>query len=155
HKQKEQYFLKTKGNDPYLFLSLLEEKLNNQKVLTFEYKTSVDLDEFQVFLADPIAEERSIKDENMHKAEQWETYSIDLGEKMEELDWCKKEDYLRLDFGTIEGVELEVKNFSLRNRTEEEQEQAKEREDFLANDQKFNDELTKYLKKEYKTMINE
>lgn len=147
------YELKTTGGDPYIYLKPFIQDAKEKKVLTFEYKSSADLNHLQIFFAKPISEKRSVKTEAINKATSWTHFNLDLGDKIEELSWGDVGDFLRLDFGDKANIAIRIRNIRLRERNEEEIEAAQKREEFRKNDQDFNKDIISYLSKEYTSKI--
>lgn len=145
-----QYQLVTTGDDPYIQLAPLKYARGADKVvLTFEYQSSAKLSHIQVFLADPVSEERSLKTGEVAASAAWETYSIDLGDEIEQFTWGRVGHFLRIDLGNSSGVEFAIKNIMLRVRNAEEEQRAREQAEFRQNDQEWNDRISEYLRKDY------
>lgn len=123
-----QYKIQTTGTDPYVTLNPLTSSIAEDKlVFTFEYQSTAALNNLQLFFAPPTSEERSVKSEELAASGSWKTFSIDLGDYIDEFSWGNTGHYLRLDFGNSAGVTILVRNMEMRVRTENEQALADER----------------------------
>ena len=117
-----QYKIQTTGTDPYVTLNPLTSSIAEDKlVFTFEYQSTAALNNLQLFFAPPTTEERSVKSEELAASGSWKTFSIDLGDYIDEFSWGNTGHYLRLDFGNSSGVTILVRNMEMRVRTESEQ----------------------------------
>lgn len=144
------YLIKTTGSDPYIHLSPLKQANGDDKfVFTFEYKSSARLSHLQVFLGAPVAEDRSLKTGDIEASSGWRTYAVDLGDQITAFSWGRAGHFLRLDFGDLPGVTLEIRNIQFRKRNAQEEQLAREREEFRLNDQQWNDRIAEYLKHDY------
>lgn len=106
------YTIVTTGTDPYFFTSALPAELDESAdSLTFEYKASQDLDDFQLFYCEPISEERSQHFPDLiKKTDVWTKVSISLKEAKEKFDWTHAGNYLRFDLGNKVGVTVQLRN---------------------------------------------
>src|SRR5699024_8593136 len=152
-KSKDSYHLESLDDDPYIFTEPLNQKIKDNKVLTFEYKLSENIDNIQVFFAAPISEKHSIKSNTIKKASSWTKFSIDLGGHIEEFSWGDINDFLRLDFGNQGGIEMDIRKIHLRERNEEERKIALEKKEFKENDQKHNETILNYLSEDFSSKI--
>ncbi len=148
-----QYQIETTDVDPYLFLNGLSRKLKSEEqVLTFEYSSSAEIT-LQVFFAPPLSEGRSLSSIILPKSSGMKSFSIDIGSKIQELDWGNSGDQLRLDFGNSPGVNITLKGISIRKRNQEEERIAQEKEDFKKNDLALNQQFISYLSNNYSSKI--
>ncbi|MGH2622202.1 MAG: DUF5722 domain-containing protein, partial [Sphingobacterium sp.] len=153
--ENDQYLIKTSGQDPYLFLNGLNRNLTEEElVLTFSYTSTADFG-LQVFFTPPTTEGRSISSIMVPASTSLKVFSIDLGDKLQELNWGNLGDQLRLDFGNKANVSIEIKGLAIRNRNEEEKRIAQEKEDFKKNDQQMNEQFVSYLKGNFENSISE
>ena len=149
------YKFKTQGGDPYILTTRLSKSLNKDSVvLTFEYKSSSEIDDLQIFLAPPISESHSIKKGVISKTSSWKVCSINLKATIEELKWGRISNFLRLDFGTKNGVELEIRNMYFRSMTEKEKNELKEEESLARIDSEIEKSIKSYLSNQYSSKIN-
>lgn len=145
-----QYQITTTGSDPYLQLATLKQaNTAGNTVLAFEYRLADPLNHIQVFLGGPISEARSIKTGKIEASSRWATYTIDLGDKIDELTWGKIGHFLRIDLGNSSGIQLGIRNIQLRARNASEEKLAREREEFRENDRQWDEHIASYLKKDY------
>ncbi len=149
-----QYLITTTGSDPYVHLaSLRRANGEGEVVFTFEYKSSAPLNHLQVFFAAPVTEDRSFKTADVAAASTWQTFSIDLGDQITKLSWGAVGHFLRLDFGDAAGVEFEIRNIQFRVRNAQEEQLAREREEFRQSDQQWDERIADYLRKDYPDQI--
>ena len=151
---KDQYLIKTTAQDPYLFLNGLTRRLHEEElVLTFSYTSTADFG-LQVFFTPPTTEGRSISSIMVPATNSFKTFSIDLGDKLEDLNWGKVDDQLRLDFGNKADVSIKIKEIAIRKRNDEEKRLAQEKEDFKKNDLQMNEQFVSYLKENFENSIS-
>ncbi|MEC3880731.1 DUF5722 domain-containing protein [Parapedobacter sp. 10938] len=149
-----QYQIVTTGSDPYLQLDPLKYTRGADKiVLTFEYQSSAKLNHIQVFLGPPVSEARSLKTGEVDASTGWETYSIDLGDEIEQFNWGSVGHFLRIDLGNSAGVEFAIKDIQFRVRNAEEEQRARELAEFRQNDQAWNKRIKAYLQKDYPDQV--
>ncbi|WP_449046761.1 DUF5722 domain-containing protein [Parapedobacter sp.] len=149
-----QYQITTTGADPYIYLAPLKQaNASDHIVFTFEYRSSTTLSHMQVFLGAPVSEDRSFKTGVVGASADWTTYSIDLGDKIEEFAWGGIGHFLRVDLGNDPGVEFNIRNIKLRVRNTEEEQLAREREEFRKNDQEWDGRIAEYLRKDYPDQV--
>jgi len=149
------YKLKTTGLDPYISVNGLKKKLTEgHSVLTFEYTSATSINFLQVFFAPPTAEERSQKSGSIAAANDWKVFSLDVGETLNACRWGEAAHFLRLDFGDLRNVELNIRNISFRARNEAEEEALQAKEAFRAADAKRNGEIADYLARQFDAKIN-
>lgn len=111
--------LKILGNDPYVFIKPLKKDLNAKRnQLSFSYFCPTGLDHVQVYFYPLGKQIRSIKTTEVGSTEGWVNFKIDLSEYVGE--WGKAGEFLRLDFGTKAGLNIQIKNIQLREMTERE-----------------------------------
>lgn len=108
--------IKTIGSDPYVFLKPLTEDLNpKNNQLSFSYFCPSGLDHIQVFFYPLEKQTKSVMAGEIGSTEGWVDFRIDLSEYIGE--WGKTGQFLRLDFGTSAGINIQVKNIKLREMT--------------------------------------
>jgi len=139
------YKIITSGGDPYIRINALKAKNADEKlVLTFDYKSSAAISPLQIFLAPPLSEGQSVKSQGMTVSDEWKTFSIDLGDYIAEYEWGQKGHFMRLDFGSVSGITIHIKNMYFRERTEAEQALADARADAKEKDRVLTEKLKKY-----------
>ncbi len=145
----------TQGGDPYILTNGISKKLNKDSVvMTFKYKSSSEINDLQIFFGPSISENRSIKKGVISKTSTWKVSSINLKKIIEELKWGGVGDFLRLDFGTKSGVELEIKEMFFRSMTEKEMNDLKKEEDLMRLDSEIAESLKSYLSQNFSSKIN-
>ncbi len=155
-KGSSQYELTTTGEDPYVSLvPLTKANPSDQMVFTFEYQSSKEISSMQFFFASPVSEDRSFKTASLPAVTTWTTYSVDMGEYIKQFNWGSVGNFLRLDFGNLSGVVIQIRNMQFRVRTAAEIAQAKAREDQVAYDLLLESNIKKYLAVSYGSKISE
>ena len=155
-KESYRYELTTTGEDPYLFMMPLTASNHPDSVVfTFEYQCSTDISNFQIFFGSSITEERSLKPGTIPASNGWNSYTIDLSDKIKQFSWGYIGDFLRLDFGTSSGIKFQIRNIHLRALNAEEKKEALEREEIITNDLLLESNLKKYLSTNYGSQITE
>ena len=146
-----EYEVVTSGNDPYLFTEKFTENLSEDNyIFSFEYFCPTWLDHLQIFFGPPIDENKSIHTE-LGIAEGWTTFSIDVKEQM--AGWGKKDDFIRLDFGSVPNYRMKIRNIRFRKPTPRELEITAKREENKIKDTRFAEQLSGYLDKHYPDSI--
>ncbi len=157
-KMSDDYHFKatTTGQDPYVSTGKLA-KANpaDSVVLCFEYKSNKELEFIQVFFADPITEQRSIKSGKVPVSSSWKEWAMVLKASLAGTSWGNSGQYLRLDFGNDAGYEIELRNIHFRGMTAAEKEEEKAKEDKAAADRQFGENIRKYLDTKYTSSITE
>ena len=149
------YKFLTEGGDPYILTSGISKSLNKDSVvLTFEYKSSSEINDLQIFFAPPIAENRSIKSDGILKTDTWKVYSINLKSMIKDLSWGNSSDFLRIDFGTKKGVELEIRKMFFRSMNEDEANELEKEESQLRVDAEIEKSIKSYLFQNFSSKIN-
>lgn len=155
-KGSSQYELTTTGEDPYASLTpLLVANPSGNVVFTFDYQSTKDISSMQVFFASPVSEDRSLKTVTIAASASWKTFSVDLGSDIKKFNWGNSGNYLRLDFGNLSGVIIQIRNIQLRVRNATEVAQAKARENLIASDLLLESNIRKYLATSFTSHITE
>lgn len=155
-KSNYHYELITTGTDPYIATtSLLKTLHQDSVVLTFEYKSSGNVDLMQIFLGPPISEERSLKAGNLSASSNWSICSINLYILIGELSWGKVGDNLRIDFGILSGIKIEIRNIHFRGMNSNEKAILQAELDQLRKDNEIASSIEKYLNTNFTSKINE
>ena len=150
------YELTTTGSDPYIsMMPLSVNKAEDAVVLTFEYKSTREISDLQVFFSDPISEARSERTGAMPAAMNWTVWSVNLNRPIKDFAWGSSGQYLRLDFGDKSNVILEIRNMDFRSMTAAEQEEERRHEEEIQNDLLFESALKTYLSNHYLSQISE
>ena len=141
-----QYEIRTTGTDPYILLSpLTTAKTDEKLVFTFEYQSTANINNLQIFFGPPVTEERSVKSNELPLSESWKTFSSDLGDYISKFSWGKSGHYLRLDFGNVSGLTIHIRNMEFRERTAYEQALADTRAEERDKNRIFEEKLNNYL----------
>ena len=109
------YTIVTTGGDPYVFTTQFASDIPGNVIqLTYEYRSDTDINDLQLFFADPTTEPRSVhKNGLMPRSSEWKRVTIDLSAQRQQFDWGHKNDRLRFDFGTQAGVTLQVRSLEM------------------------------------------
>lgn len=151
-----QYELLTTGVDPYILLNPLTSNNADEKlVFTFEYQSTSSINNLQIFFAPPITEQRSVKSDEVPSTESWKTFSIDLGDYINDLSWGKSGNYLRLDFGNTSGITIHIRNMEFRQRTESEQALADARAENRESKRILEEKLNKYFASDFSAFVTD
>ncbi len=146
------YTIATLGTDPYLFTNALKTQLDKQNTkLAFEYFCPQGLDFIEVHFY-PMRKNlkpKLVKD--VGATEGWVSFTIDLEKALTK--WGAKGDFLRLDFGSVPGVNLQIRNLVLRPQTLREAELEKNKEEKLQKEALLHKNLHSYLNKTYPNHI--
>ncbi len=104
--------IKTLGNDPWIYTKPLQQELNKEStVLSFEYFCAKGLDHLEIYFYPKGGKVHSKLVSRIGQSEGWVEYSVDLGNDL--AGWGNPGDRLRLDFGSISGISLQVRNVTL------------------------------------------
>ncbi len=105
--------LETSGADPYAFFDMARKPKRDETVLEFEYFCPDGIDSFGFFYGPPMNEKTYADLGPLAKAEGWQKASFDLKGATRGA-WNADFKLFRLDFGTISGVRLQMRNIRLR-----------------------------------------
>ena len=155
-KEKNSYSISTSGSDPYIFTDPIVKSLHQDSVvLTFEYKSSEIIDRIQIFFGSSITEERSVFGPSMPSVSTWKSYSINLAKEIKSFSWGKPNDFIRIDFGTKNGINIEIRNIYFRPLNQTEKELFEENEAKIKKDEMIQKALAEYLKDNFTSSITE
>lgn len=107
------YDFNTTGGDPYVFTNALTGDLSDEaNTLSFEYNCPQGVSNVQIFFADPVTEANSAKNLEIPATGQneWKTYTLDITEYRSQFSWGYTGNRMRIDFGTVPGVNIKVRN---------------------------------------------
>lgn len=150
------YELTTTGNDPYIHIQDLTKALNKDSVvLTFEYKSNTEVELLQIFFGPEISETYSIKIGTLSKTSSWGVASLNLSKMINELSWGKSGDFLRIDFGDVSGISIEIRNIYFRAMTSSEKEILEKEEAQIKKDEEIANLLLSYLSREFACQITD
>jgi len=153
-KEKNAYSIVTTGTDPYIHTTGISKTAHPDSiVLTFDYKSSENIDRIQFFFGPDIREQRSLFAGPITKTSVWKSYSVNLKKIIKELSWGKQGDFLRLDFGTKSGVTMEIRNMYFRAMNVSEKAVFDEEEAQIQKDEMIQRALVSYLEKQYPSVI--
>ncbi len=153
----KEYTLSTTGGDPYLFTTTLTSNLPNDScILSFEYRCPKGINDLQIFFADPVSEARSVKPGKVPATigTEWATYRYYIGKYRKDLNWGKKGDRLRIDFGTTSGVDISLRHLRILTATEEEQSQIEKADSVEKAKTVTAENITAYLNNTYASTVD-
>lgn len=154
--EKNSYLISTTGGDPYITTEGISKALHQDSVvLTFEYKSSGEIDKPQIFFGPSISESRSVFGNAIPSASAWKNYSLNLVKERTDFSWGKKGDFIRFDFGTKSGINIEIRNIYFRSMNESEKEIYDKEEEKMKQDEAINEALAAYLKQRFSSSITE
>lgn len=154
--EKNSYTISTKDSDPYIMTDNILKSLHQDSVVfTFEYKSTQSIDRIQIFFGPPITEERSVFGGSMPGASVWRSYSINLAKAIRNFSWGKPGDFIRLDFGTKSGIDIEIRNIYFREMNQSERKIFEEEEARIKKDETIQEALASYLKERFSSTITE
>lgn len=140
------YTLTTTGSDPFVATYGLPSacRLADYK-LEFQYQSTADIDNLQLFFMSPTAsEEKSLHTGSViKKSSQWVNASINIANPKSAFGWGTQGQRLRLDFGSKPGVTVKIRNLCI-NGSYTLSEAEKEKEAIA---------ITKYLSNNYASAI--
>ena len=154
--EKNSYLIKTTGGDPYIMTEGISKALHQDSVvLTFEYKSSKEIDKPQIFFGPSISESRSVFGTAIPATSTWKNHSINLVKSRKDFSWGKQEDFIRFDFGTKSGIDIEIRNIYFRSMNKSEKEIYDKEESKIKQDEAINEALAAYLKQRFSSSISE
>lgn len=154
--EKNSYSINTTGGDPYVMTEGISKTLHRDSVvLTFEYKSSGDIDKPQIFFGPSISENRSVFGNTIPTSSTWKKYSLNLAKARTDLAWGKQGDFIRFDFGTKSGIDIEIRNIYFRSMNESEKEIYNQEEEKIKQDEAIKESLGAYLKQRFPSSITE
>lgn len=105
---KNEYTIMTSGNDPYVYTKLAQQPRGT--TLVFRYKSTKKMI-FQIFFMPrgqaPGPYQQVV---TVPAAKEWTTFSYDYSAIIKKAGWGNAGDHLRLDFGSVANVQMEVRN---------------------------------------------
>jgi hypothetical protein len=150
------YEITTAGDDPYIYTQGITKALHKDSVvLTFEYKSSAEVNTLQIFFGPEISEKRSVKTGTLSRTNSWKTASLNLYKIKNELSWGKSGDFIRMDFGEQSDVTMEIQNIYFRAMNESEKAILKEEEEKIRKDEDIASSLSTYLSSQFISEITE
>lgn len=102
------------GTDPYFQTRGLSRSLESSEVyLSFDYMSSADVRDLQLFFGSPASEARSAHYGKIAKATTWTTCTIDISAARKNFSWGSAGEVLRLDFGYDAGVTIMLRHLRI------------------------------------------
>lgn len=150
----DEYALRLAGDDPYLFTFPFAEDLDpSLRVVEFEYRLEHPVDLLQLFLVQQgiATESASRKYGSLPATDRYKTFRADLSD-FRDGGWGKAGDAFRLDPGQSGNGTMHVRNFVIRQMTEEEQRHGVETDDDK-DKREMSERLSAYLDHSYPSVI--
>lgn len=140
------YTVRTTGTDPYIYCTGLSRNLTStERCLYFQYKSSSQLARFQVYFGNDFTEARSKVLGNLARSTEWKEAEFDLSASINAFGWKSAGQRLRLDFGDVSGLTIEIKDLCIREKGD----------DSLSPDDQKADNLAKYLSASFPCTISD
>ena len=130
------YTLETLGGDPYIFSNALPADLPADScVISFEYTSTTGINDLQIFFADPIAEPNSVGGIVIPatKEGEWVLFQYDAGAYLRTHSWGSRGDYMRMDFGTQAGLNIQLRRIHFGGKVKEPEEPISDYRELLQN----------------------
>ena len=125
-----EYTLNTTGNDPFIITKALASDLASSLcVVEFDYTSSADINNLQIFFGNTWSEARSKSFGAMNATSSYKSFKAIITNERNSLSWGKTGEKLRLDFGSQSGITIKVKNLRVREMTAAEKENYEYKED--------------------------
>ena len=118
-----EYTLKTTGGDPFAHTKTLASDLASSLcVVEFDYTSSADINNLQIFFGNTWSEARSKFFGTMNATSSFKSFKAIIANERNSLSWGKTGEKLRFDFGSQSGITIKVKNLRIREMTAAEKE---------------------------------
>ncbi|WP_147676342.1 DUF5722 domain-containing protein [Algibacter pacificus] len=145
--------IKTLGKDPYVFVKPLNKALDlKHNQLSFSYFCPTGLDHIQVYFYPLGKQIRSVMSPEVGSTEGWVDFRIDLSDYVGA--WGRTGDFLRMDFGTSAGINIQVKNIKLREMTARELEIQASKEFKKQQELMLESNLQTYLDQDFSNQVS-
>ena len=107
-----EYSILTSGDDPYAMMTPLKQDLNSsENAVIFEYKCPKGIPSAEFFFS-PIAAGREMQFD-IPEATEWTTLQVDIRAARKNFNWGRAGDFLRMDFGSSNGVTMQIRNIHI------------------------------------------
>lgn len=143
----------TTGKDGHIFtLPLTVDVAKTNTIFSFEYfcPTGVDFIQLYFYPLKDAVPFKMIRD--VGSSEGWIEFKINIKEELQ--NWGKKGDYLRIDFGNVPDLKIQIRNLNIRTLTEREKELAAKKEQIKAQEKILEQNLLTYLKTDRESKIS-
>ena len=125
-----EYTLRTTGGDPFAHTKALASDLASSLcVVEFDYTSSADINNLQIFFGNTWSEARSKFFGTMNATSSFKSFKAIIANERNSLSWGKTGEKLRFDFGSQSGITIKVKNLRIREMTAAEKENYEYKED--------------------------
>lgn len=106
--------IKTTGTDPFVHTMSITRDLDaDETVFTFEYISSADIRDLQIFFGEPASENRSQHFGVIAKSSTWKTFSVSIADARKNFNWGSMGEKLRLDFGYDAGITIIIRHLRI------------------------------------------
>lgn len=149
------YTLQLTGADPYILTNPLDRDLPEDScVLAFEYNCPAGISGCQIFFS-PVAEARSFIAGSIPPTTgaEWSAFSMPIKTYRERYHWGKSGDFLRLDFGSVSGIEIKLRGLHIRTMTPDEQREQARLDSIEAAKNSMAENIKEYLNAEYDSKV--
>ncbi len=110
----ETYTITTTGTDPFIYTTAIHRNLDSdERYLSFEYKSSLEIDDFQIFFGYPPSEVASQHFGSIAQADDWTVYTINITDACANFNWGDLGGKLRLDFGRVSGNNIMIRRMHI------------------------------------------
>ena len=145
------------GSDPYICTNRLKEDLDPAlRVVEFEYKLTSPVDVFQLFFVQNgvASEEGSRKFGSLPATDRYKVFRADITYYREDRGWGRKGDSFRLDPGQNGSGTMMIRNFVVREMTQEEEQHGVASPEDM-DKREMSERLTSYLKASYPSSVSQ
>jgi len=124
------YEIETQGGDPFVVCKPITADYDPDKqfILSFDYFCADGLNLIEVFYGPPIVAGQAAEGPALLSSEGWTSYALDIREHQKPGSWRGGYTLFRLDFGTVAGRNIQIRNIQLREPTAYERKLVRERE---------------------------
>ncbi len=151
-KDGDGWIVTTGGFDPFFFVDASKEvNIKTHYILSFESFNTTESLPLIIFVGSALDNNHLIEGYRMPRTEGWITNSYDISVTLESPPTPFTQ--LRIRFGMSAGKTFKVRNFILREPTEQEKESVENRENLERQDQELTARLQKYLSKNFQSRI--
>ena len=143
------------GGDPYVFSEALSSPLGSDlKMIEFEYMSTGTIDNLQIFycLGGVPTEQSSGKYGQLAQTSVFRKFTADIS-SFRSSGWGKAGDKIRIDPGDVNGIEVVIRNITVRQMTEAEIQAAEERQKAENAKVEMANHLSEYLSKTYPSKV--
>lgn len=150
----ESYSFSTTGGDPQISTIPMTSDCDPAAVvLSFDYQAPAAISNVQVFLGPPITGDRSVVIDDVPQSSSWRSYSYNLAHSIQQFEWGAAGSLMRIDFGTVAGKNIRIRNLCLRSRTQAELDKEEEERKWEESQKMLDESLNIYLSHTYPDQV--